>query len=216
MRHTILVRSAIGILCCVLHLALVPPSHAGMTPPTRGGLRAPDGSGGMFHAWVDYRDGNGDIYLTRISSSGAVATGWPYDGVPVCTSPGEQGDFEIYPDGSGGVIVIWLDGRDDLVHRDTYAQRVDPLGVAQWTANGIKVLPSSWPIENPQFTPDGTGGLVIVWTGTGGPAWDVNTTPDWSDNGSLITNEKFFNLDNVSFGNGAAVRNVTQPALPMP
>ena len=127
----------------------------------------------MFHAWVDYRDGNGDIYLTRISSSGAVAAGWPLDGVPVCTAPGEQVDLEIYPDGSGGVIVIWLDGRDDLANRVTYAQRITPLGVAQWSANGVRVLPSSWTIEDPEFTPDGTGGLLVVWTGTGGPDRDI-------------------------------------------
>ena len=97
---------------------------AGRSPVPARGMGVPDASGGMYYAWVDYRDGNGDIYVTRIASSGVVASGWPLDGVPVCTAPGDQGELEVKPDGSGGAIVAWLDGRDSLMNDDAYA-RID-------------------------------------------------------------------------------------------
>ncbi len=51
----------------------------------------------------------------------------------------------------------------------------------------------------------------LTWTGgavTNGDTWDVNTTQNWSDNGGVTTNEKFFNLDTVTFGNGPANRTI--------
>ena len=50
-----------------------------------------DGAGGAFVAWMDYRSGtNEDIYLQRVTSSGAIASDWPEDGLPICTLPGNQ------------------------------------------------------------------------------------------------------------------------------
>src|SRR5262249_55950583 len=40
----------------------------------------------------------------------------------------------------------------------------------------------------------------LTWTGTGGPAWDVNTTTNWND--SVPAAEKFFAGDTVTFGDG--------------
>jgi len=49
----------------------------------------------------------------------------------------------------------------------------------------------------------------LTWTGAASAAWDVNLTQNWSDNGGATTNEKFFNLDSVTFTNGPTNRNVT-------
>ena len=59
----------------------------------------------------------------------------------------------------------------------------------------------------------------LAWTGgaaTNGDTWDVNTTQNWSDNGGTTTNEKFFNLDTVTFGNGPANRNINVAATVTP
>ena len=52
----------------------------------------------------------------------------------------------------------------------------------------------------------------LTWTGVvasgGGAKWDVNTTQNWSDDGGVTTNQKFFNLDAVTFNDVAANRNV--------
>src|SRR5436309_2026881 len=53
---------------------------------------APDGASGAFISWVDRRNGlsgsNDDLYLQRVLPSGNLAPGWPADGLPVCTAPG--------------------------------------------------------------------------------------------------------------------------------
>jgi fibronectin-binding autotransporter adhesin len=57
----------------------------------------------------------------------------------------------------------------------------------------------------------GSAPKSLTWIGVvvsgGASPWDVNTTQNWSDNGGVTANEKFFNLDSVTFGN-VANRNV--------
>jgi len=66
----------------------------------------PDGQGGAFIVWADYRNdvlsnGNDDLYVQHITASGAIAPGWPADGVPVCTNPAAQLRGASVPDGLG-------------------------------------------------------------------------------------------------------------------
>jgi fibronectin-binding autotransporter adhesin len=61
--------------------------------------------------------------------------------------------------------------------------------------------------RSPSFA-TGTAGTVnlnlttkeLTWTGTGGAAWDVNTTTNWND--TVPAAEKFFYGDRVTFGDG--------------
>ena len=49
----------------------------------------------------------------------------------------------------------------------------------------------------------------LTWTGAANSNWDLNATQNWSDNGGTTTNEKFFQLDAVTFGNGPTNRNIS-------
>lgn len=51
---------------------------------------APDIDGGFLVAWVDYRDGNADVYGQYIQSDGSPAG--TEDGVPIEIAPGDQAD----------------------------------------------------------------------------------------------------------------------------
>lgn len=62
----------------------------------------------------------------------------------------------------------------------------------------------------------GSAPKSLTWTGTAGSAWDLSATINWSDNGGTTTNEKFFNLDSVTFGNVAANRNVNLDDVVLP
>ena len=48
----------------------------------------------------------------------------------------------------------------------------------------------------------------LTWTGAASGTWDLNSTLNWSDNGGTTTNERFFQLDAVTFGNGPTNRNI--------
>jgi hypothetical protein len=118
-----------------------------------------DNAGGAIIAWQDARGADFDIYAQRVNASGAVL--WLINGVPICTSNGDQGDVQIAPDGAGGAIITWTDGRngDD----DIYAQRVNASGAPQWTAGGVSVCSATDFQSSPLIAADGSGGAVVAW-----------------------------------------------------
>ena len=123
---------------------------------------APGGAGsGVIIAWMDYRNGDSDIYAQRISADGFPK--WTADGVAICTATGYQSYPIIVPDGAGGAIITWTDGRLGEENNDIYAQRVSGEGVPQWTANGVPVCTANGVQAAPDLLPDGSGGALIAW-----------------------------------------------------
>lgn len=136
-------------------------------PSSRGAgvFSAPDETGGLYYAWVEFlRDGSADIYLLRVRNDGTPAVGWPAGGVTVCRAPGDQFPVVMVPDSMGGVIVAWYDDRDAYQKPDIYAQRVNAAGVVQWAANGVRVLDSDAFPNSLSGAPDETGGLLLAWS----------------------------------------------------
>ncbi|MDH3199012.1 MAG: hypothetical protein OEO21_12315, partial [Candidatus Krumholzibacteria bacterium] len=120
-----------------------------------------DGSGGAILVWDDQRDGNYDIYAQRVNASGSAL--WTADGVPLYANTNNQVDARLIPDGSGGAIAVWDDGRSGLTF-DIYAQRVDASGASLWTAGGVAVCTGSSAAQTySQIVPDGAGGALIAW-----------------------------------------------------
>src|SRR5262245_42453163 len=117
----------------------------------------PDGAGGVFVTWDDST--NPDIYLTHITSNGQVATGWPADGVPICTLPSFQGGPRLAPDGAGGMFIVWGDLRDGPV--STYAQHVTAAGqiVPGWPENGRRIVLGA---TRRDVVTDGVGGAFLA------------------------------------------------------
>ena len=131
-----------------------------------------DGAGGVIVAWEDNRDisrTNVDIYAQRITSVGAVAPGWPVNGVAVCTAPEYQFHPRAVGDGAGGAYITWADFRNGnsiaLTNADIYAQHVTALGAiaAGWIPNGSPVCTAPGSQFDPSLTTDGAGGVIIAW-----------------------------------------------------
>ena len=124
----------------------------------------PDGSSGAILVWYDGRDGDNDIYIQRLDSSGDPL--WTANGVPVDTLAGDQrknARGPIVSDGAGGAIVVWFDfgSSSSRIH----AQKIDYQGIVQWADNGIDVSPSAAGSQgNPVVLEDGAGGAFVVWT----------------------------------------------------
>ncbi len=127
-----------------------------------------DGSGGMLVCWSDPRGGSLDIYVQRLTSSGAVAPGWPAGGLLVCGAAGDQYSSSMVSDGAGGAVLAWTDER--VAQRDIYATRVLGTGSVApgWPTNGLLVSTTlfspSMPDQTPYLAPDGAGGAFIAWT----------------------------------------------------
>lgn len=106
--------------------------------------------------------GMGLIAMLTCSLHGTAAHAqWVQDGVAVCTAAGDQSRPAIIPDGQGGAYIVWEDRRGS--DPQIYAQRLNALGVPQWSPNGILVSSGFYPQYGPVAVGDATGGVIVAW-----------------------------------------------------
>ena len=148
---------------------------------------------GIVVAWQDKRNGvDFDIYMQRMDSSGNPA--WAVNGIAVCNAVGDQSalDFLTF-DGTKDIIITWKDSRNG--NNDIYAQKVNHVGVPQWTSNGIVVCNSTTEQVNPNITSDQNNGAIIVWQDSSfTTGWDVKAQhlnsagqTVWTTNGLVVS-----------------------------
>jgi hypothetical protein len=119
-----------------------------------------DNTSGAIVAWADLRSGAGyDVYARRITGAGSVQ--WTADGVGIAVTTASQYLPRIMTDGAGGAFITWDDTRNG--NNDIYAQRVNNLGVVQWTANGRPVIVTTGDQSRPQLVTDGSSGIILCW-----------------------------------------------------
>jgi len=155
-----------------------------------------NGYGGAFMSWVDEGAG-GEVVVQQIHRNGYSI--WTAGGV-VVTTGAYATQSAVVPDGTGGLVVIWLD------HRGTggtviYGQRVNAAGVPQWGAGGVALSNAGTTINQIiryrlGAIPDGGGGAIMCWQqntinrfGVEGPTFvraqrvDGNGVPLWGTAG---------------------------------
>ncbi len=144
-----------------------------------------DDSGGAVVIWRDNRGGaDYDIYGNRINASGHVMG--PSSGIAVCAVAGDQADVHLIPDGTGGAIVAWRDGRSGY---KVYAQRIDGSGLARWAANGVSLCGAGGSQMNLRIVSDGNGGALVAWSDSRSGNYDSYVRPvDAAGNLLLGTN----------------------------
>ncbi|KPK36911.1 MAG: hypothetical protein AMK70_00530 [Nitrospira bacterium SG8_35_1] len=176
-----------------------------------------DGLGGAIITWHDSRGGyndqfsNFDIYAQRISSDGQSI--WQADGVEISTAP-EYAVFPfIAPDGFGGAIIAWDDGRSG--NSQDYAQRVNKDGQVMWQADGVIVADTPDGQSDVDVAADGFGGAFVVWNDyrslqtmdTYIQRFDANGNRLWGVTGIpvAVEIEDQFNPHVISDGAGGAI-----------
>jgi hypothetical protein len=132
-------------------------------------VTVPDGGGGVIAVWADYRNGNLDIYAQKLNAAGVAQ--WSGDGVPVCKAAGPQLHPQAVSDEAGGVVVAWQDERSGTA--DIYAQRLNSLGFAAWTVNGVPVSQAANAQRHPVVVANGLGGAIVAWVDERGADADV-------------------------------------------
>lgn len=148
-----------------------------------------DGAGGCVVAWTDARGFPPNVYAQRVSSSGAVR--WNANGVALVTGPGSRQVSAIAPAPSGGADVVLTQALGD--HGDIVAQRVDSVGVAQWTAQGVSVAAALGEQSGARASSDGAGGLYCVWEDSRAGGTDLYAArldaagaPQWAEGGIAL------------------------------
>jgi len=124
---------------------------------------AVDGSGGLIVCWFAYASQatETNVFAQRVDSEGNVR--WGTNGVPICLAPGYQHKPDLVPDGQGGAIISWLDGRYQSKNY-VFAQRVDWNGDTCWSANGLQVSNTKG-FYRPLISTDNQGGAILTWMG---------------------------------------------------
>jgi hypothetical protein len=100
----------------------------------------PDGGTGVYYTWLDLSNATGggaSIYVTHLSSTGALASGWPTangGAVQVISNANDSGSFDAASDGNGGIVILWsaLSGSVGI-----YGQRINSSGAIVWTSCGV-------------------------------------------------------------------------------
>ncbi|HNI11868.1 MAG TPA: FG-GAP-like repeat-containing protein, partial [bacterium] len=131
---------------------------------------AADGSGGAVIAWNDNRGGATDIYVQKVNATGVPQ--WTVDGVSICVATDNQTIGGITDDGSGGAIITWHDFRNGTDNR-IYAQRINNVGVTQWTVDGEAISTFASYQDYPSIVADGSGGAFIAWRDTRNGDFDL-------------------------------------------
>ncbi|HVO76809.1 MAG TPA: FlgD immunoglobulin-like domain containing protein [Candidatus Bathyarchaeia archaeon] len=102
------------------------------------------------------------LTLMNCAAAPALEAAWVANGVAICTVPGTEDAPVIVSDGSGGAIVVWVDGRT-VVNTDIYAQRINAGGSVLWPANGNPVCNYNNSQSSPLVVTDGSGGAIVAW-----------------------------------------------------
>lgn len=131
---------------------------------------APQGGGDMSTS-AGRRRGLGGLALWSclalciawLASGGPAWAQWQVGGKAICVRPDGQFDPIVVADGSGGAVIVWVDGRSST-SQDLYAQRVNAAGVTLWTANGLSVCSAAGNEVDPAAVSDGAGGLIVTWS----------------------------------------------------
>jgi hypothetical protein len=150
-----------------------------------------DGAGGEIVVFEEDYRGSVDLYAQRLNSNGVRQWG-SGSGVAICTAAQSQRFPAIVSDGVGGAIITWQDARAG--NSDIYVQRINPSGVAQWTANGVALCTAANGQTFPAIAADGSSGAIVTWLdGRSGTSTDVYArrvnaggTPQWAADGVSI------------------------------
>jgi hypothetical protein len=112
---------------------------------------------GAIISWKDDRSGLYEIYANKVSPAGIIQ--WAAAGVQI--APGINPN--IIGDASGGAIITWQDSTTAGGTWNVYSQRLNDVGVKQWTSPVVAVAIANGGQSSPKNIAAGNGGSIYCW-----------------------------------------------------
>ncbi len=133
-------------------------------------VMTPDGGGGAYFQWTDYRSGTATAYAEHVVASGAI--GWlPYDGILVSVTGDPILALGIAGDGLGGAYFEFVN--QSFANGGLYVQHFNANALALFGSLGER-LPASY-IGSGTMIADGLGGVILEYVSGGGSgSYDIH------------------------------------------
>ncbi len=135
-----------------------------------------DGAGGAIIAWYDDRDNNSsyDVYVQRLNAAGVPQWDVANNGVSLANTNflhntwAADGfhNINMFADGNGGAVLVFVSGTATGSTRDIVAQRVDANGNKVWVGNAgnpMVLCNAALAQLNPKVTRTNDGFFVAAW-----------------------------------------------------
>jgi hypothetical protein len=103
------------------------------------------------------------LLITGIVATTGAQTQWIADGKQSAASIASQVHLSAIPDGFGGIFIGYENNPSG--DADIYANRIDASGTKRWSTGGVgvTVVSGTGNQRYPALTPDGSGGVFVVW-----------------------------------------------------
>lgn len=116
-------------------------------------------NGNIIIIWNDNRNGNTDIYAQMIDTSGSIK--WANNGIPVISKAYSQKNGKVALSPNNDTYIVFEDS--SAGQWDIYAQKLNAMGIQQWTSNGALVCNAGNTQINPRLELSPNGGMYVVW-----------------------------------------------------
>ncbi|MFA6430986.1 MAG: hypothetical protein WCV91_01175, partial [Candidatus Margulisiibacteriota bacterium] len=114
---------------------------------------------GAIIVWDDSRGGAPNIYSQKINFEGTPF--WIKDGIAATAASNSQQGAKLAPDGSGGAVLVWADGRQE--ESIVFTQRLSSGGNLMWGDNGRSFGKGAARQENPSVVKLKGSEWGIIW-----------------------------------------------------
>jgi len=173
-----------------------------------------DGAGGALVTWQDeHFPTNIRIFAHHLQANGTLDAAWPAAGCVICAAGDLREHARLVPDGSGGAIVAWQDGRGGANY-DIYAHHLRSTGTVDpgWPADGRAVCDTVSDQLTPTIASDGAGGAIVAWedyrSGAGADIFAQRVRasgvldPGWARQGAALCTAAGYQVQPVLAGDG--------------
>ena len=119
----------------------------------------------MVVSWTNEFEKTNDVFIQRFDVKGNRM--WGNNGKRVINIKGNQFGQRIVYDQKNGVVIAWIDKRQNNSDANLYIQKIDLKGRFVWDPSGV-MISSSQDMEKSylNLVPDGDGGAVAIFKGT--------------------------------------------------
>lgn len=123
-------------------------------------------------SWTNEFEKQKDVFIQRFDVKGNHL--WGNNGKRIINIKGNQFGQRIVYDMKNGVVLAWIDKRENNPNANLYIQKVDLKGNFVWDSSGVMISSS----QNMQksylnLIPDGDGGAIAVFKGTSDKRNDI-------------------------------------------